>query len=302
MDIDYDEIHKSAEEFRKAAEALKDFHAKKKLTRSGQLYKSDAKRLEGLERRLAESQATLVVAMPPILAARGLADNREEPQTIDLDQFFAAVGTGFLKAQRNLDAASSEYLKTVSGQPHILPSIFRIPKMSAEVKFAVDKIDQETVGLIFYKEQQKAQTLNQQSVQFEIVSAPPPQGTPVAPVIASVVLSKTRRAEILDAVKAYRLPGDNTGTTTDNRLDRPNLLQDRDTVIIIAIDGDKRFLLAAANLAAAGNVGVWYFDAQPPSLAVLRKFGSPADPNITFVRDFITMLGNTQKAFLNKLA
>ena len=315
MDTDYDKLHALAEDLREAAGALQEFHATKKLTRANRLYKRDEKRLEGLERRLAESQSNLLAALPPPpapVAQRNVLverDGKEEPAKANLDEFFASVANGYINAQKNLDVASSNYLKSTLGQPHVLPSIFKIPKMSAEVKFAVEKIDKETVGLIFHKNQTSLEARNEQTVSFEIVAAPPPPGVVarpatdvlISPVFVTTVFSKTRRGEIFDAIRRYRLPGDNTGTQTDQRLDRPNLLDDPDSVIILSLDGDSRFLLTTANAAAAGNVGVWYFDAEAPALAVARKFGGAADANVTLLRDLFVTLGGAQKKFLSKL-
>lgn len=298
MDIDYDRLHASTEDFRKAVEALQDFHAKKTLTRDNRLRKTDAKKLERLERQLADSQLNLAAAMPATLAATDTEEVR-----FDFDQFFKSVADGYIKAQGGLDDASMEYLKSVSGQPHVLPSIFKIPKLAAEVKFALDKVEGETVQFIFFKNQTTSETRNEQTVNFEIVAAPPPAGmvtpTPapalVAPIIVTTVFSKTRRAEIFDAIK--KAPG------TDANLDRPNLLLDPDAVIILALDGG-RLLLMAANKNAPGNVGVWYLATNPPVLVAARKFGggTGADANIIVMRDLISTLGEAQKKFLSKPA
>lgn len=300
MDIDYDKLHAPVEELSGAVKALRDFHASKKLTAANQLYKRDAKKLERLERRLAESQSKLVAALPPTLVAA----EKEESVAFKFDEFFTSVADGYIKAQRNLDAASVEYLKAVSGQPHVLPSIFKIPKLAAEVKFALDKVEGQAVQFIFFKNQTTSETRNEQTVNFEIVAAPPPHGMVapppaalVAPVIVTAVFSKAGRAEIFDAIR--NLPG---GANTDKALDRPNLLQDPDAVIIIAVDGDRRLLLAAANQAAPGNVGVWYFETEPPALVVARKFGGATDVNIQRLRDLVARLGEAQKKFLSQPA
>ncbi|HEX7312732.1 MAG TPA: hypothetical protein VF297_02365 [Pyrinomonadaceae bacterium] len=311
METDYDKLNDSAEEFHRAAKELREFHATAKRTRANQLYKRDAKKLEGLERRLAATQSGLIAAMPRLVAR----DEDEATKPIDLDVFFASVANGYIKAQTNLDLASSDYLKASLGKPHVLPSVFRIPKLSAEVKFALNEISSETVNLIFFKNQTSSEARNEQTVQFEIVAAPPPPGVVakpptdalIAPIFVTAVFSKLRRAEILDAVKRYRLPGDNTagGTVTDNMLDRTNLLKDPDAVIILSLEGDRRFLLTTAdqgNLPAGGSVGVWYFETDPAALAVLRKFGGAADKNIELVRALVAALGKTQKQFLKELA
>lgn len=315
MDIDYDKLDESAEDFREAAKALRDFHATKKLTRDNRLYKRDEKKLEGLERRLAESQLKLADALPPpspvdaLTRQFGAERNSEVSAKSNLDEFFVSVANGYIRAQQNLDTASAEYLRMSLGQPHVLPSIFKIPKLTAEVKFALEKIDKETVGIIFHKTHTSSATLNEQTVHFDIVAAPPPPGVVaqpptdalMSPVFVTTVFSKSRRAEIFDAIRKYKLPG-NSDAQTDAKLDRPNLLQDPDAVIILTLDGDRRFLLATANAGGAGNVGVWYFESETPALAAVRKFGGATDANIALLRDLVVRLGDAQKRFLNKLA
>lgn len=298
MDTDFKAIHQSAEKLRVSAEELQEFHSEeKKLTRAGQLSKRDSAKLERLEAQFVEANAAVRNLLPAV------RDAAKDPIPFEFGDFFKKVADGFIKAQQNLDAASAQYLTAVSNQPHALPSVFRIPRVSADVKFALEHKDGKSINLLFFKDEDTATTLNQQTVQFEIVSAPPPAGLLVAPVSAFPVLSKSRRAELFKLIKDYKFPAN--PAQTDSLLDRPRLVADPDTVIIVSVDGDSRFLLTVASNATPGNVGFWYLEIAPQtnevSLAAIRKFGSGADPNIGKVGEFIFKLGTMQKEFLTKL-
>ena len=299
MDADFKKIHQSAEKLRVSADRLQKFHSqKKKLTRAGELSKRDSTRLEQLEAQFVAANLAVREVLPA--AARAAQD----PVPFEFGDFFKKVSDGFIRAQENLDAASAKYLTAVSRQPHALPSVFRIPRVAADVKFALEHKEGKSINLLFFKDEDSATTLNQQTVQFEIVSAPPPAGLLVGPVSAFPVLSKSRRAELFKLIQEFLLPG-MTAAQTNQLLDRPRLVADPDTVIIISVEGDSRFLLTVASNATAGNVGFWYLEILPEdnkvNLAVIRKFGSGTDPNIGKVGEFIFKIGTLQKEFLSKL-
>src|SRR5215213_1624144 len=303
MDADFEKIHQSAEKLRVSADQLEKFHSqKKKLTRAGELLKRDSARLERLEAQFVAANLAVQEVLPAAPTAEAAA--AQDPVPFEFGEFFKKVADGFIRAQENLDAASARYLTAVSKQPHALPSVFRIPRVAADVKFALEHKEGKTFNLLFFKNEDSATTLNQQTVQFEIVSAPPPAGLLVAPVSAFPVLSKSRRAELFKLIQEFKLPNMNAAQT-NRALDRPRLVADPDTVIIISVDGDSRFLLTAASNATPGNVGFWYLEIAPESnevsLAVIRKFGSGTDPNIGKVGEFIFNVGTMQKEFLTKL-
>ena len=310
--MDHKKIVKSAEQLRKSAEQLDQFHEKAKPLRSGKLSKRDAERLARLEKKFSAALNAIKTLIPADakpereMAPKAAAEKEEaEPSArFDFDGFFTEVAQGFINAQTKLDAASADYLKNVINKPHVLPSVFRMPKLNAEMKFALEKQVGKGIQLLFYKNESTTTNLNEQSVHFEIVAAPPPAGVPVSPVIVSPVLAKDRRADLFKAIGDYLLPApNNTAAKTDTALDRKNLVANPDNVIIIAINGNQSYLLTVADNKASGNIGVWYFEmSDNPSLSVLRKFGLNTDPNITQVRDFVLDLGTAQKKFLSDLS
>src|SRR5262245_25768312 len=138
MNTDYKKIHKSAEHLRKSAERLDQFHSTKKLTRTGKLSKRDAATLERLEQRFVEANVAVKSNLPPVIMAAA-APAADPAARFDFDGFFAEIADGFVNAQSKLDLASAQYLKQISVQPHVLPSVFRIPKLNADLKFALEK-------------------------------------------------------------------------------------------------------------------------------------------------------------------
>ena len=86
-----------------------------------------------------------------------------DQERLGFSQFLSNIGTAMLDTQRELDSQSLAYLQENSQNRHVLPSIFRLPKLSAEMKFALEKQDERTVNLVFFKNQTMAKEMHQQS-------------------------------------------------------------------------------------------------------------------------------------------
>ncbi len=100
-------------------------------------------------------------------------DKVVERDTNKFSNFLENVGNSFVEAQKKLDVASKDYLAQTSDSKYILPSTFRIPKISADIKFAMKETSQEGFNMVIYKDVNTAETGHQQSVHFEMVSVPP---------------------------------------------------------------------------------------------------------------------------------
>lgn len=194
---------------------------------------------------------------------------------IDMDQFFQGVANSLIKAQTELDSRSADYIKATSGSPFLLPSVFRIPKVTAQLKFAVEKADERGVNFVIFKNQTTAQTTNEQSIQFDIVSAPPPPELLRAPIMVGLVFDRDRRGDILSAIQ------------TKPWGDHPEL------VVIYEILQD-RYLVAFASGAQAG---VWFVSKDPDTAVQLS---SAAGPTFAQLRATIEELGAGQKNFIQK--
>lgn len=275
--------------FREAASELIRFH-EEELRKKGKLSASALKRQSTLRAAFEKADEAL------------LADSDGAPPSLPLDmtEFFAKVSAGVVDAQRNLDDQSLDYLKTVAAQPHALPSIFRIPKVSAEMKFAINTKDSKTVGFLFYKGQTEAEQQHQQTVQFDIVSTPPPPGFIPVPAVAGIVRLKSDRKDILDRIARGPLPGDPNGALR-NDFDRVIILEIVNTFhTLLSATATKQYLLSMAD--ASGNLGLWWLqiDNATQVLSSILSFAAP-DASLASLRQFIAALGDAQKTFLASL-
>lgn len=91
---------------------------------------------------------------------------------MQIKDFFDSIGTGMVAAQQTLDDQSLDYLKSRPG--FTLPSVFRIPKASAEIQFAIETEQEQKFNVIVYGASDSRQQSQQHKVSFDIVSVPPP--------------------------------------------------------------------------------------------------------------------------------
>jgi hypothetical protein len=92
--------------------------------------------------------------------------------SIEFGNFFRTIGEAVRSSQRELDEVSRDYLK----DPGALgpPTQFRIPRVSASMKFALAEQLDRKVNLVFYSTSSERKEEHQQSVDFEIVAVPAP--------------------------------------------------------------------------------------------------------------------------------
>lgn len=104
----------------------------------------------------------------------GTRSSPVSPNAIRLSTFFAEVGRGLVDAQRELDSESRRYLEeTRNSQGFGLPSVFRVPKVSAEFQMALENKDEKGFNVIVFSKDETERRAMQQKVSFDIVSIPP---------------------------------------------------------------------------------------------------------------------------------
>jgi hypothetical protein len=167
---------------------------------------------------------------------------------------------------------------------------FRISKVSADMKFAVDTVESSSVGVIFVKHTSARDVQNEQSVHFEMVAAPVPPGTGTVTPSVPLVFSAAARKGVFDAIGTLAVPGDRTGAA--------NLLVNPNRDLIYAEDPDKIVYLAYAD---EQNFGVWRLEIGGPILTVMRSFGRAAG-DLDAARKSLLQLSIQQEAFLLSIA
>ena len=110
-----------------------------------------------------------------------LRDAVSKSKSRDIGDFFEAIGSGVIEAQRKLDQRSEEYVRSliptkeegtdtaVTPQTATLPSsasLFRIPRVSAELKCSLETTKGKSLNLIFYSDRNDVRELHQQTIQI----------------------------------------------------------------------------------------------------------------------------------------
>ena len=97
-------------------------------------------------------------------------DSESEPTQIE--NFFETVGQGLINAQTQLDRQSVDYIMKKPVQ--IQPTIYKIPKVNAEIHFAIEKSKKKGFNVLIYGSSEEHRKEQQHKVSFDIVAAPPP--------------------------------------------------------------------------------------------------------------------------------
>lgn len=96
----------------------------------------------------------------------------EEPEDLDISDFFQSVGQGLVAAQEDLDDRTLNSLR--KPRPHAAPAVYRIPKVTAEIQFALRSTKSKKFGILLFREGKEEEAQRQHKVTFDIVAAPPP--------------------------------------------------------------------------------------------------------------------------------
>jgi hypothetical protein len=94
-------------------------------------------------------------------------------------EFLGEISGAMVAAQQRLDGQTESYLAG-SSSPLPLPTMFRIPRLAAEMKFALSTESAEGFKLFFQTEESET-TRQEQSLTFEIVAVPPPPESGITP-------------------------------------------------------------------------------------------------------------------------
>lgn len=119
-----------------------------------------------------------------------------------LARFFEEVGRGVTDAQRHLDRETAAYNRGSPPQP----SLFRIPKASAEIRFAISSLTASGMNVFVASSTEEERRQQQHSVSFDVVAAPPPADyrAQTAPLRSLVVLDPTLREHVRNRLAGSR--------------------------------------------------------------------------------------------------
>jgi hypothetical protein len=198
-----------------------------------------------------------------------------------------------------LDIESGKYLTSIAGQPHILPSIFRIPKISAQMKFGLRVDKEQQLNLVFFSTRDQTQSQNEQAIDFEIASVPAPPGAAqqllqTGPSL-DLVLDPLLHAKLISLILQAPATDPDTAPLVTAAKD-PKLASRIAALTVVAAPGKApRHLLFHATNAAEKAVGLWLLthpiDAAP-TLETVYKFTTANGKSEKIIRDIILELGD----------
>jgi hypothetical protein len=205
---------------------------------------------------------------------------KDDNVTLTFADFFADVAKGIVEGQKRLDGLSAEYLNTARRQPHVLPSVFKIPKVSADARYAIEKGTSTSVNLVFVKETNEAKTRHQQGVQFDVVAVPPPPELQALPFQVPLVIDRQLRDQVLKAV-------------TSPKPDWPDAL----AVLIFNLAAEHYLLVYAGKEDAEVGIRDVRTPGGTPESAVVRAL-TPVSAALKPLAQVLRDLGAAQRRFL----
>ncbi|MCX6599181.1 MAG: hypothetical protein NTV70_22745 [Acidobacteria bacterium] len=244
-----------------------------------------------------------------VLAQEGYeAKQREIQQSgssqTPFDEFLTSLAQSVVATQKKLDRETATYLKEIEGQAHIQPTVFRMPKLEAQMKFGLDVTAGNKLNLLFWGKNSQTVQQNQQGINFEIISVPAPPGAiesarrvvPQWTLIVDPLLRRELVAEIAAAeVKAQ--------TATDPLAPLVNAATASPAdVVLVDVGGGTRYLVFYAETAASKDVGIWLLTLAAPGQATklepIYRFAKNNGDGEPLMQQLVLELAAKQRTFL----
>lgn len=304
MEALVDGLSKWADSLRKEVREHKDLKA----LRPRQKLPEDAAVFEILRRASTDSslqnylaRVGLAAALPAAAVEAPAAPKPEEAASLSFDGFLSGLSESVVNAQRRLDAESARYLTGISGQRHVMPSIFRMPKLSAHMRFAIESVEGRKLNLLFYSRGAETASRNEQGIDFEIVSVPAPpdalQALERAAPGMDLLLDPYERREVAEAIRG--VPKDEAVRHIIDASEKP------EQIVILKLsperEGIRRYVLMYAEAEPEHAVGLWLLTIAADSKASLKaiyRFRRKNSPDEHLMHDLVMETIAAQAAFL----
>lgn len=241
-----------------------------------------------LEQPSPVSAAGLAAAAPAVVDAQRTAKPEE---ALNFAGFLSQMGQAVVDTQRSLDQQSMAYLAEAGKAGFMVPMAFRLPKLSGKMLFELEYDKEAGVHLIFHSRSEKEIQRNQQSIEFDIVSAPaPPDATDILRrrLSLDLVFDAAARKRVLD----LNQPKDSQNALPQEALDAPS----RILILRVQTAGQFKHLVIYAGGEKESNVGMWITDGQ--TIQVVYRFQKQNSEFEKRFREFALDLAERQQEFL----
>lgn len=261
------------------------------------------KSLEAIQNRMAEIERS-------VNFARIILEGKEPgPKAIEQDtlhekgtgfsDFLSKIGESVVQSQKKLDQKSIEYLSSIKDRPYLPPTLFRIPKIEAELKVALEEKDQTGLNVILFSRQSEMSQLNQQSLKLEIAAVPPSpdllKGLEDHAPRVDFLFDHLERKEVFDLLK--QLGAAMEKLPLARQVERMHSEESQEQVLIWPILARSSYLLLFAGEISDNDVGIWFLDKSKALLEPVIRIdlkGKPSENQAHF-REFVFALGLAQQ-------
>lgn len=216
------------------------------------------------------------------------------------DDFLTLMAQSVVSTQKRLDQESEAYLAESSAYPHVPPTVFRMPKLEAEMKFDLQVEKGKSLNLLFWGATDRQRQTNQQGISFEIVSVPAPPGAMEAarnavPVWRLVIDPLARRGLLAAVIQ--------TASTTLNAPLIGGAKDSPDAVAFLDLGDNVRYLVLYAEDQNDKDVGIWLLTVPAgaaPALEAVYRFNKSLGPEEVTMRNLVLELAKRQQQLSGK--
>ena len=236
-------------------------------------------------------------------AATGAGPGASETE---FDEFLTSLAQSVVATQKKLDRETAAYLNEIQGQAHIQPTVFRMPKLEAQMKFGLDVKSGRKLNLLFWGRNSETVQQNQQGINFEIVSVPAPPGAiesarRAVPQWTLTLDPLTRRdvmAEVIQIPANLQSAKDPLAPVVRAAAAAPA------DVVLVDVGDAARYLVFYAELGDTKDVGIWLLTrgspGGPAKLDPVYRFTKDNGPGEPLMHQLVMDLAGKQRAFLGR--
>jgi len=225
---------------------------------------------------------------------------------IEFRDFLENMSQSMVQTQQQLDVASASYLAAAAEQPHVQPSVFRIPKLSAQMRFALEIQNGKTLNLLFFKQTEQTTSRNEQMIDFDIITAPaPPGATQAVAKLAprmDLVLDPFERKRVINAIGSAS-PKEGTSPALLTPVVQAASDPISPDLVILSVEsaeGDAEYLVFLATEDSDHSIGLWKLtipDDGNAVLEVVQRFNRNNGPEEGVLQDVILAVAAKQKVY-----
>ncbi|MCB0583561.1 MAG: hypothetical protein KDD10_30050 [Phaeodactylibacter sp.] len=262
--------------------------------------------LEDIQNKLLHIETAVNTAMD-VLEKRENSPKAVGPDAVKekgtaFSDFLSKIGESVVQSQKKLDQKSIEYLSSIRDRPYLPPTLFRIPKIEAELKVALEEKDQTGLNVILFSRQSEMSRLNQQSLRLEIAAVPPSpdllKGIQDHTPRVDFLFDHLERKEVFDLL--IKLGAALEKLPLTRQVERMHREENRERVLIWPIPTKSCYLLLFAGEFSQNDVGIWFLDKNKASLEPVVRIDLKEKPseNQAPFREFVFELGLAQQKLL----